>query len=394
MTGITTTIKLAIGIWRAFLVTPGGELPFVMEISKNDSAYVFHIANGPEKMLLDEVRMEGDSVFVRFPIYESELRLKVVNPNELEGNFINLTRTTNAAIPLHAYYNAGPRFYIRSKEPSKSVDGKWSVMFGGGTKDSSFAVGVFKQDGGIVNGTFLTASGDYRYLEGVVDGDSLFLSAFDGVFVYLIKAKVRSNTMEGIFYSGTHRQIGFTGFRDEQAALPDPTKVTKYKNGDQAFVLRFPDTDSIMVDLKDERFKGKPVIIQILGSWCPNCLDESEFLQGYYARNRERGVEIIGLSFEKTDDFARAANNVKRLKSRLGITYPLLVCANRDKLQSVLPGLDNFRAFPTSIYLDKNHRVRKIYSGFSGKATGAEFERFKDDFTLFMDKLLSEPQAP
>ncbi|MFN9595314.1 MAG: TlpA family protein disulfide reductase, partial [Bacteroidota bacterium] len=79
---------------------------------------------------------------------------------------------------------------------------------------------------------------------------------------------------------------------------------------------------------------------------------------------------------------------------RLGITYPLLVCANRDKLQSVLPGLDNFRAFPTSIYLDKNHRVRKIYSGFSGKATGAEFERFKDDFTLFMDKLLSEPQAP
>lgn len=199
MLGIPTTIKLAVGIWRAFLVTPGGELPFVMELSKNDSAYVIHIANGPEKMVLDEVRIEGDSLFVRFPVYESELRLRVVNANELEGNYINLTRATNAAIPMHAHYNAGPRFYIRSKDQSKSVDGRWSVMFGGGTKDSTFAVGLFKQDGGVVNGTFLTASGDYRYLEGVVDGDSLFLSAFDGVFVYLFKAKVRSNTMEGVF---------------------------------------------------------------------------------------------------------------------------------------------------------------------------------------------------
>jgi hypothetical protein len=81
---------------------------------------------------------------------------------------------------------------------------------------------------------------------------------------------------------------------------------------------------------------------------------------------------------------------VKRLRSRLGITYPMLVCSNRDKIQSVLPGLDNFKAFPTSIYLDRNHRVRKIYSGFSGKATGVEFERFKDDFSLFLDKLISE----
>lgn len=391
MTALPITLQLAIGIWRAILLTPGGELPFQLEIQKRDSSYVFHIMNGPEKMTLDEVRMENDSIFVRFPVYESELRMKVVNQNTLEGSFINLTRTTHASIPLQAYYNAGPRFYIRSKEPSKKIHGRWSVMFGGGTKDSTYAVGIFNQDGGVVNGTFLTSSGDYRYLEGVVDGDSLFLSAFDGVFVYLFKAKVRSNTIEGIFYSGTHRQIGFTGFRDEKAALPDPTAITKYKGGDKPFELRFPDTDSMMVDLKDERFKGKAVIVQILGSWCPNCLDESEFLQAYYAKNRERGVEVIGLSFEKTDDFQRAANNVKRLRTRFGITYPMLVCANREKLKSVLPGLDNFQAFPTSIYLDKNHRVRKIYSGFSGKATGADFEKFKDDFTMFMDKILAEP---
>ncbi len=390
MISTVSTLKLALGIWRAVLMTPGGDLPFQFEVSKKDSAYVFSIMNGPEKMILDEVNISGDSVFVRFPIYESELRLKAVGDRQLEGNFINLTRTTHASIPMRIDFDAGPRFYIRSKEPWKRIDGRWSVVFGAGTKDSTYAVGIFEQDGGVVNGTFLTASGDYRYLEGVVDGDSLHLSAFDGVFVYLFKAKVKSNTIEGVFYSGLHRQISFTGFRDEKASLPDPTAITSYKGGDKPFGFRFPDTDSNMVDLGDEAFKGKVVIVQILGSWCPNCLDESEFLQEYYEKNKSRGVVVIGLSFEKTDDFSRAANNVKRLRNRLGITYPLLVCSNRDKIQSVLPGLDNFRAFPTSIYLDRRHRVRKIYSGFSGKATGVEFEKFKDDFSLFLDKLLSE----
>ncbi len=390
MIAFITSVKITVGIWRAFLVTPGGELPFEMEVRKTDSAYVFSIKNGPETMELEHARVSGDSLFIRFPVYESELRLKVVTERELDGYFINLTRTTHATIPMKAYHNAGPRFYIRSKEPSKSINGRWSVVFGGGTKDSTYAVGIFEQDGGVVNGTFLTSSGDYRYLEGVVDGDSLFLSAFDGVFVYLFKAKVKTNTLEGVFYSGTHRQIAFTGSKDEHAKLPDPTAITSYKLGNKPFSIRFPDTDSVIVDLDDVRFKNKVVIVQILGSWCPNCLDESEFLQEYYLKNKDRGVEVIGLSFEKTDDFSKAASNVKRLRNRLGITYPMLVCSNRDKVQSVLPGLDNFRAFPTSIYLDRNHRVRKIYSGFSGKATGVEFERFKDDFSLFLDKLLLE----
>ncbi|MFM7078713.1 MAG: TlpA disulfide reductase family protein [Bacteroidota bacterium] len=390
MIAFITSVKIAVGIWRAFLMTPGGELPFEMEVKKTDSAYVFSIKNGPEKMELEQARVSGDSLFVRFPVYESELRLKVGSERELEGYFINLTRTTNATIPMRAYHNAGPRFYIRSKEPSKNIHGRWSVVFGAGTKDSTYAVGLFEQDGGVVNGTFLTSSGDYRYLEGVVDGDSLFLSAFDGVFVYLFKAKVKTNTLEGVFYSGTHRQIAFTGSRDAYAKLPDPTAITSYNLGNKPFSITFPDTDSVIVSLSDARFKDKVVIIQILGSWCPNCLDESEFLQEYYVKNKDRGVEVIGLSFEKTDDFNKAASNVKRLRSRLGITYPMLVCSNRDKVQSVLPGLENFKAFPTSIYLDRNHRVRKIYSGFSGKATGVEFERFKDDFTLFLDKLLLE----
>lgn len=378
------------GLWRAVLMTPGGELPFHLAVDTAGSSYTLTVINGSEKMLIDNVTVKGDSIIAEFPVYESQLRLKVLNRDEMSGEFINLTRTTHSRIPMTAYSGGAPRFFVRTKEPPVKVDGRWSVMFSLGAKDGTFAIGVFRQDGYHVDGTFLTSSGDYRYLEGVVDGDSLFLSAFDGVFVYLFKARVRKSTLDGMFYSGTHRQVQWTGFRDEKATLPDPASLTKFKNADQPFTLRLPDTDSVMVSLDEERFRGKPVVIQILGSWCPNCLDESLYLEDYYQRNKPRGIEIIGLAFEKTDDFSRAAGNVERFRKRLKISYPLLVASNRDKIKTVLPGLENFIAYPTTIYLDKQHKIRKIHAGFSGPATGVEYERFKDEFELFMEKLISE----
>ncbi len=381
---------LTTGLWRAALITPGGELPFHIKIEPVKNTYTLTVINGDEEILLDDVIVKGDSLIVSFPVYESELRLKMTGRNALEGEFINLTRKTNSSIRLLAKAGNAPRFPVSSQKPSTDISGRWSVQFSPGSADSSYAVGVFKQTGTRVTGTFLTTSGDYRYLDGVLDKDSLKLSTFDGVFVYLFSAHVVNDSLEGIFYSGTHRQIFFSAYRDSNAVLPDAATLTTYKTGNEGFVFSLPDTDSNIVSLNDNRFKNKVVIIQIMGSWCPNCLDESRFLAPWYDKNVSRGVEIVGLSFEKTDDFKKAAANVNRFKKNLRINYPLLIAANRDKIKTVLPGLENFAGFPTTIYLDKNHTIRKIHAGFSGAATGAEYEKFKDDFALFLDKLLAE----
>jgi len=387
---LASTLIIAAGMWRAALMTPGGELPFHLKVDVVKDSYTFTIINGEEKMLLDDVTIKDDSVIVKFPVYESELRLKATGEKKLEGDFINLTRQTNSHIRLVAVAGNAPRFKVNSGKSSVNVSGRWEVQFSPGNKDSSTAVGIFTQDKSHVTGTFLTPSGDYRYLEGAIDNDSLFLSTFDGVFVYLFKARITGDKISGIFYSGTHRQVAFTGMRNEKAALPDADALTKYNESAKKLTFTLPDVDSIMVSLDDPKFKGKVVVLQILGSWCPNCLDESKFLAPYYDKNKDRGFEIIGLSFEKTDDFTRASGNVKRFRDRLHIKYPLLIAANRDKIKTVLPGLENFVGFPTSIYLDKNHNIRKIHAGFSGEATGAEYEKFKDDFYMFIDKLLSE----
>jgi len=385
------TLLLATGLWRAVLTLSGGaELPFQMEINKNNNHYTFTIINGDERLVLDEYIERNDSLIVRFPVYEAELQLYVNNEKELTGNFINLTRAENSHIPLKAYAGNQPRFYPESRDATLNVAGRWSVMFSPGTADSSYAIGVFHQDGTRVTGTFLTTSGDYRYLEGVMNGDSLYLSTFNGVFVYLFKAKVKKQTIEGTYWSGPVYSTKFTGFRDENAMLPDANSITSYKDTVSRFAFSFPDTDSNVVKLTDPQFENKVVVVQFMGSWCPNCLDESVFLESFYRQYKEKGVEIVGLSFEKTDDFNRAAGNINRFRNRLGITYTVLYASNRSKLKTVFPELENFHSYPTTMFLDKQHKIRKIHAGFSGAATGDEYLKFQEEFLQTIEKLLNE----
>jgi thiol-disulfide isomerase/thioredoxin len=388
---IVPAFLILTGMWRAALITPGGELPFQVLIDTVNSHYTFTVINGDEHMLLDDVKITGDSMLISFPVYESELRLKRIASNELKGEFINLTRTTYSRIPLEIKAGTFPRFFSSQEKKNVSVNGKWSVVFDPGTADSSYAVGQFQQQANNnVTGTFLTSSGDYRYLDGIISGDSLLLSTFNGVFIYLVKARISGNNLSGTFYSGIHRQIPISGFRDEKAKLPDADKLTTIKVDSAGFSFRFPDTDSLIVSLEDERFRNKPVLIQVMGSWCPNCLDESLFLGPFYDKNRHRGFEIVGLSFEKTADFKRAAANVNRFKKRLNINYPVLVANHRDKLKETMPAIENFIGFPTTIFLDKKHKVRKVHAGFLGAATGIEYEQFMKEFTDFAELLLNE----
>ena len=64
-------------------------------------------------------------------------------------------------------------------------------------EDAYPAKGIFFQkDGDVVTGTFRTKTGDYRYLEGVMDGNRLKLSTFDGAHAFLFTATVSDSTLE------------------------------------------------------------------------------------------------------------------------------------------------------------------------------------------------------
>lgn len=381
------SIILAGVLWRAVLTLPDGELPFNFEWKAQEKQMIIH--NGDERITCDEISFKGDSVFIRLPVFDSEFRLRI-EENKMHGDWINYSRKTNQRISFHAEKNQDYRFKNNPAKATVDFSGRWSTNFSPGTADSSFAIGVFKQNENHLTGTFLTTTGDYRYLEGLAEGDSLFLSCFDGAHAYLFKAKMENKKIKGLYLSGNYGKENWIAERNEKIELPDAASLTFLKKEYDKVFFSFPDLDSTVISLSDEKFKNKVIVIQIMGSWCPNCMDETAFLSPFYKNYRSKGFEIIGLSFEKTSDFQKAVSNVRRMKDRFKIDYTLLLPGNRENANQALPMLNKVMGYPTTIFIDKKGKVRKIHTGFSGPATGQDYEKFKEEFTAFIEQLIRE----
>jgi thiol-disulfide isomerase/thioredoxin len=387
---------LSIGSWRGEIFrADGNSIVFNFQTKIHAGKIVIYIINGAERLQVNEVSEKADSLFIRMPFYDSYFALKIVDSKNLRGNWIKNYGDHLVAIPFSATFDVSQRFPTY-QPPSFNISGRWSVLFRG-TDDSTESVGEFRQTGPRVTGTFLTVTGDYRYLEGIVSGDTLKLSTFDGGHAYYFTSIIRdSNRMTGgFYYAGAVSVETWNAEKNPEAKLPDEFSQSQLKNPDNAILhFRFPDLNGRMTSLQDPAFRNKVVIIQILGSWCPNCMDETSFLAPWYIQNKSRPIAIIGLAYERTTSFANAKRLLQPFISRFNVTYPILatgVSVNDSlRTEKTLPEIQKIVGFPTTIFIDKKGVVRKIDTGFNGPGTGEHYEAFKKEFNELINTLVNE----
>ena len=384
------------GTWQARLHRKdGADITFNFEVKDSAGKKVIYILNAHDRLLVDDVKVQGDSVFIKMPFFDSEFKAAFKPNGEIAGNWIRHLADNDVSIPFTATYNVKERF--QQHQPAKSnITGRWATKFASPGRDSSFAVGEFKQRGNIVYGTFLTPTGDYRFLEGIVDGDTLKLSTFDGSHAYYFTALVKDNTLEnGVFYAGIgNGKEGWTARLDENAALPDEETLATIKPGNNRLDFTFPDLQGKKVSINDKQFNNKVVVITLMGSWCPNCMDETGFLADWYKQHKNRGVAVIGLSYERTTDFNKSKKSLEGFLKRFDVSYPVLITGvtsgDPQKAEKTLPQLTGIKGFPTTIFIDKKGNVREVHTGFSGPGTGTHYEDFKKEFNKLVDDLLAE----
>ncbi len=386
-----TVPSLSEGIWRGTMEVQDGELlPFNFSIGNGSEGYSMEIYNADEVLSIDEIIINNDSLIIKMPVFEGYISGRFTN-NSIEGNFIK--ESLDRVVPFTANFNDSIRF-VPSRPAAINVTGNWEAVFSKGTEDAYVAKGIFKQDGEKVTGTIRTTTGDYRYLEGVVDGDSLKLSTFDGTHVFLFLARINDGIMNGTFYSGNHFQEPFEAVPNESYELPDATTLTYLNKGYEKINFSFPDINGNLISLEDPQFQDKVVIIQIMGTWCPNCLDESKFLVEYLKENSHDDLEVIALAFEYAKTEEAAFKGINRLKNRLGISYPILLAqygsSDKKTANEKLPMLNHILSYPTTIFIDKESEVRRIHTGFNGPATGEKYIEFKQDFKEFVNSLIAE----
>jgi len=218
------------------------------------------------------------------------------------------------------------------------------------------------------------------------------LSTFDGNHAYVFIASKSGDSLKGDYYAGKLSYESFKAVKNEKAKMPDAESLTYLKPGYDKIDFSFPDLDKKMVSASDERFKNKVLILQIFGTWCPNCMDETKFLVPWYNENAKRGVEILGLAYERKDDFAYASERVKKAVQKMNIPYSFVIAGVNDteKASQTLPMLSKVLGFPTTIIIGKDGKVKYIHTGFEGPGTGIYYEQFKERFNQIINELLSE----
>lgn len=375
-----------------------GELPFNFEvIYDNDTTFHIEIINGSERIKVDDITIgldratAKDTIIINFPVFDSYIKA-IYEEQIMEGYWIVNNRGKDYAIPFVAQHGENYRFTRLRKTPVMDLSGKWEATFELDTDSPFKAIGEFVQNGNELSGTFRTETGDYRFLQGTIQDNKAYLSCFDGSHAFLFEAKILpDSTLIGSFRSGKHYRTTWEARRNPDFELTDPNELTFLKEGYEQMAFSFENTEGQIISLDDERYQNKVVILQIFGTWCPNCRDETLFLQEYLKNSPNPELEIITLAFEKYREKEKAMEAIRRFRSAFDINYEVLLAGYYQKAEAAqaLPMLNHILSYPTLVFIDKSGQVRQIHTGFNGPAT-SKYDAFKKEFTTLVSQLLAE----
>jgi len=399
ITNTASAAKVKLGNWYTeFQLADGIILPASFFIEKTKKSVCLTIINGAEQILLNQIKLVGDSLFILFQTFDAELKIKIHTKTYLTGAWFNRAKSTNYNVPFRSIFEGESRYPYTHNQIM--VEGKWEVTFDYKSNPEK-AIGLFNYFApdftitqpiktNLLSGTFLTETGDYRYLTGATVGDSLFLSTFDGSHAFLFRAQLRKDTLWGEFFSGKHYRTDWYALKNESFELTHPDSLT-YVVNEEPISFELMKLDKSIYKYPNESLKNKVVLIQIMGTWCPNCLDESNYLRGINERYPNQ-LEVLAVTFETQKTTDEKIEKVKKYKDALNLNYTFLIGGDACKpcAADLFPQLSEIISFPTLIFIDKAGAIRKIHTGFSGPGTVDYYLNFVAETDAFIETLVNE----
>ncbi len=379
------------GIWDATVTVKDYEVPFRIEFSQQGGQMVGSFLDGDVKVSSTAGQLENGNLHLRYDYYNSDLRASL-NNGELEGTYTKKGRSG-----LTTYKFKARRFQPSpaADESAPSIAGDWILRADTNNNRPNAWRLILRQSRTEVSGAILRLDGDTGTLSGKFHEGKLVLSHFSAARPALVEATLKPDgTLEGIM----NRNVKFVGARAAEASArglkepPDPSRYTSVKDPTEPLHFSFPDPDGKTVSDADVRFRGKVVIVNIMGSWCPNCHDETPLLVELYRRYHDQGLEIVGLAFEALNDPEQDRTQVRAFIRRHGIQYTVLMAGQSvdGAVPKALPQIANFDAYPTSFFVGRDGRVKAVHAGFASPATGEENVRLKREIEETVKRLLAE----
>lgn len=376
------------GPWKAVLELAGGPLRFGLNVARAGSEWRADVCNGPHCERISGVEVRGDSVVFEIAAYAATITARQQG-DSLTGTYRNVGSRGPRTIPFRAERGRWPL----SPGPAALL-GRWDATL---FQDWQTSPRVFEFRNGPagLEAAVIGNTGDYGLFSGRADGDSFSVAHFDGSFVYLLTGRLDGDTLRGTFHAGLRTQTPWVAVRSTGARhLTPPTEVTQ-ADTTAPFRFSFPDLQGRIISSDDPRFRGKVLVVDVFGSWCPTCHAAAPSLVKFYQDYHRRGLEMVGLAYEVTGDSAIDGHQVRLYRDKFKIPFPLLLAGINDTEAAAmtLPQLRGFTAFPTTIFIGRDGKVRRVHAGFYGPATGIQHERLVAEFRRTIESLLAEAGA-
>ena len=363
------------GLWDASVLVGQAEIPFRFEIASNNGQIQGFFFEGDKKIGSTSGRFVNNELQLQYEFLNATLTA-TFDGEQFQGSY-RYNRKNGKVYVFQARRSrpAGPE---SASHPQ--IAGSWEMKLVGednsSTKDPRFVLSwklYLRQSGPEVSGSILRIDGDTGTLTGRWRGNTLVLSHFAGERPVLFEASLQPDSTLDVTYNRLNKYLAARIAEARTKGIPEPpdsARFTSVRDPREPFQFQFPDLDGETVSNTDEQFRGKVVLVTIGGTWCPNCRDEAPFLVDLYRKYHARGLEIVSLSFEAAGDPLQGKPRIASFIKEFAIPYPVLLAGAIEEVPDKLPQLVGFGAYPTTIYLGRDGRVRGIHAGFASSATG------------------------
>ncbi|MFM7386814.1 MAG: TlpA family protein disulfide reductase [Bacteroidota bacterium] len=351
------------------------------------------VVNGEERIDLRFLLEKKDSMYFEFPEIAGQ---SVFHKTERKGYWLNLNKTLPTKIPFEFYAAQSPahnvRLDLRLDSLPQVFNGTYDVLFtdANGTEK---AIGIFQQHGAQIEGTFRTETGDYRFLSGGVVNGKMKVSCFDGVHAFLFEAQASSgNGLSGTFYSGMRYQASWTGVLNPNAELISPYSISRPLTERALLILEVKNSKGKKRTLDQRFFQGEPSVVQIMGTWCPNCLDETRYFMSLKEKNAFKSVRFVMVGFENGANDKDRLQRLKKYARKMDLNYGFYLGGEASTKQAgiVFNALNGVFSFPTTLFLNNKGEIVQVHSGFDGPGTGVHFTHLQEATEALLLKLLEE----
>jgi len=253
----------------------------------------------------------------------------------------------------------------------------WALTFGG--DDPWFGQLFLQRSGDQCRGSIATATGDFRHLHGTLSDSDLVLQTFDGAHLFRFAGSIDAAgaILNGVFHSGNHYSTPFSGRPvDPSSSSLEDAPMASWTG----LPVQYSGLDLLGDSVRWEAGGSEGIhVLSVMGSWCPNCMDEHRLLMSMM--DRFPNLHVHTLAFERgvereggiDADLARLSRYSTQMGlTRFGDRWRILLVgpASKTQAQLALPFLDRVVSFPTSIVSSPHQEEPWIHSGFNGPAMG------------------------